>query len=194
MPTSPHTSFVDRLLAELPCLLRAARRLTRSEQDAEDLAQATVVRAIERHADLRNEDRMRAWLLRIERSVLLNATRGARQRLEVIEGGRGAESVPEPQGDLEAELLERGFADEVERALARLPPEWREALLLREVEELSYEEIADLQACPVGTVRSRLSRARLALVEGLSERCEETSWQGATASGSRTFRRGTTTR
>ncbi|WP_437905645.1 RNA polymerase sigma factor [Sorangium sp. So ce327] len=194
MRTFPHTSFLDRLLAELPCLLRAARRLTRSEQDAEDLAQATIVRAIERHADLRDEDRMRAWLLRIERSVLLNATRGARQRLEVIEGGRGAESVPEPQGNLEAELLERGFADEVERALARLPPEWREALLLREIEELSYEEIADLQACPVGTVRSRLSRARLALVEGLSERCEETSWQGATASGSRTFRRGTTAR
>ncbi|WP_437483887.1 RNA polymerase sigma factor [Sorangium sp. So ce1014] len=194
MPTSPHTSFLARLLAELPCLLRAARRLTRSEQDAEDLAQATVVRAIERHADLRDEDRMRAWLLRIERSVLLNATRGARQRLEVIEGGRGAESVPEPQGDLEAELLERGFADEVERALARLPPEWREALLLREVEDLSYEEIADLQACPVGTVRSRLSRARLALVEGLSERHEETSWQAATASGSRAFRRGTTAR
>ncbi|WP_437296329.1 RNA polymerase sigma factor [Sorangium sp. So ce426] len=194
MRTSPHTSFLDRLLAELPCLLRAARRLTRSEQDAEDLAQATILRAIERHADLRDEDRMRAWLLRIERSVLLNATRGARQRLEVIEGGRGAESVPEPQGNLEAELLERGFADEVERALARLPPEWREALLLREVEELSYEEIADLQACPVGTVRSRLSRARLALVEGLSERCEEASWQGATASGSRTFRRGTTAR
>ncbi|WP_437967205.1 RNA polymerase sigma factor [Sorangium sp. So ce260] len=194
MPTFPHASFVDRLLAELPCLLRAARRLTRSEQDAEDLAQATVVRAIERHADLRDGDRMRAWLLRIERSVLLNATRGARQRLEVIEGGRGAESVPEPQGDLEAELLERGFADEVERALARLPPEWREALLLREVEDLTYEEIADLQACPVGTVRSRLSRARLALVEGLSERHEETSWQDATASGSRAFRRGTTTR
>ncbi|AUX38953.1 RNA polymerase sigma24 factor [Sorangium cellulosum] len=194
MPTSPHASFVERLLAELPCLLRAARRLTRSEQDAEDLAQATVVRAIERHADLRDEDRMRAWLLRIERSVLLNATRGARQRLEVIEGGRGAESVPEPQGDLEAELLERGFADEVERALARLPPEWREALLLREVEDLSYEEIADLQGCPVGTVRSRLSRARLALVEGLSERHEEMSWQGATASGSTTFRRGTTAR
>ncbi|WP_438016991.1 RNA polymerase sigma factor [Sorangium sp. So ce315] len=194
MRTSPHSSFLDRLLAELPCLLRAARRLTRSEQDAEDLAQATIVRAIERHADLRDEGRMRAWLLRIERSVLLNATRGARQRLEVIEGGRGAESVPEPQGDLEAELVERGFADEVERALARLPPEWREALLLREVEDLSYEEIADLQGCPVGTVRSRLSRARLALVEGLSERREESSWQGATASGSRTFRRGTTAR
>jgi RNA polymerase sigma-70 factor, ECF subfamily len=194
MPSFPRSSFVERLLAELPSLLRAARRLTRSEQDAEDLAQATVVRAIERRADLRDEARMRAWLLRIERSTLLNATRGARQRLEVLEGGRGAESVPEPRGDLEAEILERGFADEVERALARLAPEWREALLLREVEELSYEEIADLQACPMGTVRSRLSRARLALIEGLSERCKETSWQDATASGSRTSRRGTTAR
>ncbi|WP_437306196.1 RNA polymerase sigma factor [Sorangium sp. So ce388] len=129
MPTFPHASFLDRLLAELPYLLRAARRLTRSEQDAEDLAQATVVRAIERHADLRDEDRMRAWLLRIERSVLLNATRGARQRLEVIEDGRGAESVPEPQGNLEAELLERGFAEagpstpgRASQSITRTPP------------------------------------------------------------------------
>lgn len=194
MPSSVRTFFVERLLAELPSLLRAARRLTRSEQDAEDLVQATIVRAIERRTDLRDEGRMRAWLLRVERTVFLNGMRGARQRLEVIEGGKGTESVPEPSGDLEAEILNRGFADEVEHALARLPPEWREALLLREVEELSYEEIAELHACPVGTVRSRLSRARLALIEGLSERCEEASWQGATAIGSTTSRRGTTVR
>ena len=194
VPSSPRSSFVERLLAELPSLLRVARRLTRSPQDAEDLAQATIVRAIERHAELRDEDRMRAWLLSIERTVRLNTTRGARHRLEVIEGGRRAESAPEPQGDLEAELLGRGFTDEVERGLTRLPVEWREALLLREIEELSYEEIADLQACPVGTVRSRLSRARLALIEGLSEQREETSWQGASTSGSRTSRRGTTAR
>lgn len=194
VPSIPRSSFVERLLTELPSLWRAARRLTRSEQDAEDLVQATVVRAIERRDDLRDEERMRAWLLRVERTVLLNAARGARQRFEVIEGGRGAESVPEPRGDLEAEILDRGFADEVDRALARLPEEWREALLLREVEDLSYEEIADLQACPVGTVRSRLSRARLALLDGLSQRREETSWQGATAIGSRASRRGTTAR
>ncbi|MGK4004516.1 RNA polymerase sigma factor [Sorangium sp. So ce1036] len=194
MPSFSRSSFVDRLLAELPSLLRAARRLTRSQEDAEDLVQATVVRAIERRADLRDEERMRAWLLRVERSVLLNATRGARQRLEVIEGGRGAESVPEPRGDLEAEIVERGLDDEVERALTSLPQEWREALLLREVEDLSYEEIAELKGCPVGTVRSRLSRARRALIERLSERREVTSWQGATTTGSRTSQRGTTAR
>lgn len=180
----PRSAFVDQLLAELPSLLRAARRLTRSEQDAEDLVQATVVRAIERRADLRDGERMRAWLLRVERSVLLNATRGARQRLEVIEGGRGAESVPEPRGDLEAEIVERGFDDEVERALASLPQEWREVLLLREVEDLSYEEIAELKGCPVGTVRSRLSRARGALLERLSER-REARCSSASRSGAR---------
>lgn len=194
MSSSPHPSFIERLLAELPSLLRAARRLTRSEHDAEDLVQATVVRAIERSADLRDEDRMRAWLLRVQRSVLINARRGARQRLEVIEGGLGAEAKVEPRGDLEAEILDRGFADEVDGALGRLPPEWREALMLREVEQLSYEEIADVQACPVGTVRSRLSRARGALLDELSQRGEETSWQAVPASGSRASRRSTTAR
>lgn len=192
MPSFPPISFVDRLLAELPSLLRAARRSTRSESDAEDLVQSTVVRAIEHRAELRDEARMRGWLLRVQHSVLLNGVRGARNHLEVIEGGRGAESVPEPRGDLEVEIVARGFADEVEQALAALPPEWRETLLLREVDELSYEEIAEVQGCPVGTVRSRLSRARLALVDRLSGTHEETTWQVATASGSTTFRRGTT--
>jgi RNA polymerase sigma-70 factor, ECF subfamily len=192
MPHFSTISFVERLLAELPCLLRTARRVTRSESDAEDLVQSTVERAIEHRTDLRDEARMRGWLLCIQRSVLLNGVRGARNRLEVIEGGRGAESVPEPRGNLEAEIVERGFADEVDRALGGLPPEWREALLLREIDELSYEEIAEVQKCPVGTVRSRLSRARLVLVERLSEANEEMTWKPATASGSRAFRHGTT--
>lgn len=192
MPSSSQLSFVDRLLAELPSLLRVARRSTRSESDAEDLVQSTVERAIAHRSELRDGARMRAWLIQIQRTVLLNSVRGARNRLEVIEGGRGAETVPEPRGDLEAEITSRGFADDVEEALAALPPEWRESLLLREVDELSYEEIAEAQGCPVGTVRSRLSRARLALVERLSGTHEETTWQPATASGSRTFPRGTT--
>lgn len=159
--------FFDRLTRELPRLYRDARRLTRSAADAEDLAHATVVRAIEQRATLRDDDRLAAWLLRVQRSVLANGTRGLARKLEVIDGGR----LPtlEPSGDLEQELLARSFDDHVERALASLAPEWREALLLREVEELSYVEIADVQGCPVGTVRSRLARARAALVDALEE-------------------------
>lgn len=166
-------AFVDRLLAELPALSRAARRWTRSEAEAEDLVQSAVVRALEHRSDLRDLDRMRAWALRVQRSVLLDEVRTARRRLEVLapeprDGAAPSCPVDEPRGNLEAEVVDRGFGDELERALAALPEPWREALLCREVEELSYEEIASLQRCPVGTVRSRLSRAREALLEALS--------------------------
>lgn len=184
------SSFAARLLDELPALWRTARRMTRSGADAEDLVQATVVRALERKQELREPDRMRGWLLRVQRTVAINGARGARHRLEVIDGG----NAPEPQGDLEADILGRGFADDVEQALGTIHPEWREALLLREVEELSYEEIARIQVCPVGTVRSRLARARLAILEAMTqketqrrdgdERCLD-----AASNGSRTSRR-----
>lgn len=127
--------------------------------------QATVVRALERRADLREPERMRGWLLRVQRTVALNRARGARHRLEVIDGGAAAETSV----DLRPAIVDDGFADDVDRALSTLRPEWREALLLREIEELSYEEIARIQGCPIGTVRSRLARARLAVLEELSE-------------------------
>lgn len=171
MAPLPRSSFVDRLLSELPSLLRVARRLTRTEADAEDLVQATVVRAMERHADLREEAKLRAWLLRVQRSVHLNSARGLRAKLEVLEGGR--ETPREPKGDLEAEILDRGLEENLHRALGKLPEDLRDALLLREVEELSYEEIARIQGCPVGTVRSRLSRARLSIFESLTTTTHE---------------------
>ncbi|NUP08158.1 MAG: RNA polymerase sigma factor [Polyangiaceae bacterium] len=189
----PQASFAAQLLAELPTLLRVARRLTRSESDAEDLVQATVERAIQRRDDLRESEKLRAWLLQIQRSVLFNQVRGMRNRLEVIQGGRGADTPIEPSADMEAEILGRSFDDELQRGLEDLPSDWRDALLLREVEELSYEEIAKIQGCPVGTVRSRLARARAALIERLSKQSEE-SWQGAAKSGLRASRRGTTAR
>lgn len=169
MPSLSRTRFIDKLLAELPSLLRVARRLTRTEADAEDLVQATVVRAIERQGDLRDDAKLRAWLLKVQRSVHLNSARGLRARLEVIEGGE----MPEPQGDLEAEILDRSFEGKVKDALEALPEQLRDALLLREIEELSYEEIARIQGCPVGTVRSRLSRARLEVLGRLSRPQDE---------------------
>ena len=163
-------TFFDRLLSELPWLYRAARRQTRSPADAEDLVQATVVRALERRGDVRELDRLRPWLLRVQRTVLLNSVRGARNRLEVIEGGHGVGAVPEPAGDLEEEIFSRALDARLESALASLAPEWRQALLLREVDGLSYDEIAEIQGCPIGTVRSRLARARAALLDLLGGR------------------------
>lgn len=163
--------FIRRALEHLPALLRAGRLLTGRDADAEDLAQETLARALEHRAELRDETRLKPWLLAVQRNLHLNSTRGLRPRLEVLDGGLSRGEAPEPASP---HVLPDagGLDDELEAALASLSPEWREALWLREVEELSYEEIARIQQCPLGTVRSRLARARLALAEKLAERGE----------------------
>ncbi|ACG72965.1 RNA polymerase, sigma-24 subunit, ECF subfamily [Anaeromyxobacter sp. K] len=161
--------FLQRALAQVPFLRRNGRRLARSAADAEDLVQETLVRALERQEELRDPTRLRGWLGALQRSIHLNAVRGLRPRLEVLEGGRAAEATPDAAPTAEEALLARALGDGLSAALAALPPEWREALWLREVEELSYQEIARVQGCPVGTVRSRLARARRELAGRLRE-------------------------
>ena len=158
--------LLDRMLAHLPLLLRVGHRMTRNVPDAEDLAHETLLRAMDRGDDLRDPERLRGWLLSVQRTVFLNGRRGLRARFEVLDGGL---ATPEPSGNLEEELHQRGLDDTLVQALDALPAEWREALWLREVEELSYAEIAETQGCPVGTVRSRLARAREALQQRLME-------------------------
>ena len=158
-------TFVARATEHLPALLRFARRLTRNTADAEDLVQETLMRAVEKRSGLSDAAQLKPWLLSIERNTWLNSRRGMRNRLEVLAGGLSAEErPPEATADLERELLDRSLDDALLAALDALPEEWREALWLREVEELSYEEIAAVASCPVGTVRSRLARARAALL------------------------------
>lgn len=155
--------FVERALEHLPALWAAARRLTRDEAQAEDLVQETLIRAMEKQHQLREPDRLRGWLLTVQRSLHLNRAQTMRARLEVLDGGRGAE----PTGDLEAEIVQATIGEELATALDALPPAQREALWLREVDGLTYQEIARVQGCPVGTVRSRLARAREAVLASL---------------------------
>lgn len=157
-------SFLERASALLPALLGFARRLTRSVADGEDLVQETLMKALEKRAELRDPGKLKPWLFAIERTTWANSRRALRPRLELIDGGAASRSPSAPAGDLEREVLDRSLGDELQAALERLPPGWREALWLREVEELSYEEIAAALGCPVGTVRSRLARARAALL------------------------------
>ncbi len=165
--TESDDAFVGRATEHLDALLRFARRLTRNTADAEDLVQDTLVRALARRAELRSATQLKPWLLAIERSTWLNTRRGLRHRLEILEGGLAGGAAPEPHGDLEREIVGRSIGDELVAALGRLPEDWREALWLREVEELSYDEIAEVMECPIGTVRSRLARARAAMIEHL---------------------------
>lgn len=157
--------LINRVLEHLPLLLRVGRRMTRNDAEAEDLAQETLIRAMDRTGELREPARMRGWLLAVQRRVFLNSRRGLRARFELLEGGL---SSREPTADLEEELLRDTIDDDLHRALEALPAEWREALWMREVDELSYAEIAEAQRCPVGTVRSRLARARDAMQRSLS--------------------------
>ncbi|WP_246356691.1 RNA polymerase sigma factor [Pyxidicoccus fallax] len=153
----------------MPALRRMGRRLTGSTAEADDLVQETVARALERRDELRDPERLKGWLLAVQRTVFLNSRRGLRPRLEVLEGGLGKEGAAEPSADLEAELHAHTLSSSMKAALESLAPEWRDALWLREVEELSYEEIAQVQGCPVGTVRSRLARARVAMLDFLEK-------------------------
>jgi len=162
-------AFIEQALEYLPALRRVGRRLTGSAAEADDLVQETVARALERRGELRDPERLKGWLLAVQRTVYLNSRRGLRPRLEVLAGGLGQERPREPSADLEEELHARSLSSGMKAALESLAPEWRDALWLREVEELSYEEIAQVQGCPVGTVRSRLARARLAMLEHLEK-------------------------
>ena len=157
--------FTRLVEPHLGVLHRLARRLTRTRADAEDLAQEALVRAFERRRSLRDPSRMRAWLLATARNLFLNQVRDDKPHLLVLSAG-GPE-LDRETGDLEEEIQDRVLPDELLLALRELPEEQSTALWLRAVEGLTYDEIAEAMGCPVGTVRSRLARARAALEERL---------------------------
>lgn len=155
--------FAQLAEPHLGVIHRMARRLTRTRADAEDLAQETLIRAFERRSSLRESGRMRGWLLSTMRNLHLNRVRDEKPHLLVLQDIRG--SAAEPKGNLEREIQDLVLSDELSLALRQLPPDQSEVLWLRAVEGLSYEELAEAMDTPVGTVRSRLSRARAAMVE-----------------------------
>lgn len=157
--------FAQHVEPEIPVLLRVARTVTGSTVDAEDLVQETLVRAY-RAVDRFDGRHPRAWLLTILRHTHLNMHR--RRRPDVVEDVReldgarpafGAVSPDSAEDDVLAMVLE----EELEVAVASLDPRFRQVLLLVDVDQLSYTEAAQVIGVPVGTVMSRLSRARARL-------------------------------
>ncbi len=142
----------DALLAEIPRLRRYARALTGDAARADDLVQDTLERALAKRP-LWRPGNLRAWLLAMMHNVFVNQLRAA-ARVDF----RSPEELPDvPVPARQTDGLE---LRDVERALARLAPEQRELLLLVGLEDLSYEEAARVVGAPLGTVMSRLSRAR----------------------------------
>lgn len=156
-------------LAHADALYRFARRLTGDEADAEDLVQETFTRALGAAERFEPGTDLRAWLFRILRNLSLDARRRERRHptvaeapLEALEAREGAPLL----GDPELDRLRGVVARDLERALASLPEAWRALVLLR-LEGLGDQELAEVMACPVGTVKSRLARARAELRQRL---------------------------
>ncbi|MDF0732005.1 sigma-70 family RNA polymerase sigma factor [Pseudomonas entomophila] len=146
----------------LRCLRRFALWLTRETGSADDLVQATVERALTRSGQQREAESLRAWLFTILYRLFLDGKRRDRLHARWLSWfGRGQEA-DEPMG-WETESIVLAQADL--QAFARLPSEQRALLLLVSVEGLSYKEVAQALEIPIGTVMSRLSRARAALRE-----------------------------
>src|SRR5436190_13248432 len=165
----PDSGTVERfrvvMLPHLDAAYGFARWLTRDPVSAQDLAQEAMLRALRYFHAFRGEE-ARPWLLRIVRNtwVDLRAKRGADQPLEVVEN-RPADG-PDPEQSAIAGDRRR----QVAAALAALPTEMREILVLREIEDLAYKQIAAVLELPIGTVMSRLARAREKLAAELSGR------------------------
>ncbi len=158
--------FLDLAIAQLNRLTRYGRRLCGDADRADDLAQDVIIRALDRRNELRDGGQIVPWLFRILRNRYLEEVRGSKRRLTLLETGAVALEVPAP--DLEREILAADLSDEVDGALRALPEEQRSAVLLVDVEGLSYEEAAQVLEIPIGTVRSRIARARARLLESLA--------------------------
>jgi RNA polymerase sigma-70 factor (ECF subfamily) len=146
--------------------------LTRNHAEAEDLVQETYIRAMQAMGRLRAGSNMKGWLFTILRNIWFNQLRKWRNgpqmvQIEVEDGI--ANSIVEPSKDSHDLYVSKMETEQVRAAIQELPVEFREIILLREYEDLSYLEIASVLDCPVGTVMSRLGRARAKLRTLLSD-------------------------
>jgi RNA polymerase sigma-70 factor, ECF subfamily len=160
--------FRDAALPHLDDVYTLARYLLRDTSDAEDAVQECYLRAL-RHFDTFRGPAIKPWLFAILRNVCRSefarrsgSLRYVDQDVGDIDKDEDAVSPlwQEPQASPETEVLQQHDAETIQRLVAELPPPFREAIVLREINDLSYREIADVVGIPLGTVMSRLARAR----------------------------------
>jgi len=157
------------LVAALPRLRRFARTLARNAHDADDLVQVAVERALSRIDQWRPGTSLLSWLFGIVRNAWLDEARARRRRLRLFTSDENGERVSDPG----AQSNEQRVA--IDAAMARLPDEQRLVVGLVLVDGLSYKEAAEVLQVPIGTVTSRLARARATLIELLGDAAETAS-------------------
>jgi RNA polymerase sigma factor (sigma-70 family) len=153
-------SFEEVVLPHLDAAFNYARWLTKNDADAEDVVQDAYVRALRFFSSLRGED-ARAWLLTIVRNTWYGRfPRRAGGAVMTVADEDEDHRADDVSLDPEAQMIQQQTVEQVRRALETLPADFREVVVLRELEGLSYKEIAAIVGIPLGTVMSRLARAR----------------------------------
>jgi RNA polymerase sigma-70 factor (ECF subfamily) len=173
--TSEIDSFAEEALAHMDALYGVACRLTRNPTEAEDLVQDALVKAMRAREQFHAGTNLKAWMFRILTNTFINKYRRGGLEKSVLDGpdadpladGWVSASTMRQLRDPEQIALRPIVEGEVQKALDALPAEFKLAVVLCDVEEFSYEEIADIMQCPIGTVMSRLHRGRKLLQKSL---------------------------
>ena len=150
-------------------LYNFAHWLTQDRSDAEDLVQETCMKALKGFSSFQQGSNFRAWIYRILRNTFLTSRTGLKVATVSLDSDEEAVVEPIARGTPESILISSADQHAIQTALEELPVPYREVILLCDVEEMSYQEIAETLAIPIGTVMSRLSRGRKAMREALSQ-------------------------
>ena len=172
-PPADPNAFGTEVMGYLGPLYATAMRLTRNRADAEDLVQDTIVKALRFQDRFTRGTNLRAWLYTILHNTWRNRLRDTAREAADVDSERVEDLASQPDGPAELgtpeQVLLRETLDvDLQTALDELPDAFRQAVWLRDVEEFSYAEIADMLGVPIGTVMSRISRGRRLLFEKLS--------------------------
>jgi RNA polymerase sigma-70 factor (ECF subfamily) len=168
-------------------LYNFAHWLTGSREEAEDLVQETYLKAFKGFAAFQQGTNLRAWMYRILRNTFLTSRTGLSVKMaEALDLEDDRTALPVTSATPESLLLARADQQAVQDALERLPVPFREVILLCDMEEMSYQEIAETLGIPIGTVMSRLSRARKAMRELLAAKVHGASQCAANGVGNST--------
>jgi RNA polymerase sigma-70 factor (ECF subfamily) len=166
----PSAGFEELALPLFGSLYNFARWLARNSNDAEDLVQETYLKALRSFASFQPSGNFRAWIFQILRNTFLSSCSKLDRRMTVaIDSQEDGPTLPVDTETPETILMNRSNLQRVQRAIDDLPVHYREPLLLCEVEEMSYREIAEILSIPLGTVMSRLARARKVVRESLRD-------------------------
>ena len=172
------TDFERQALVHVDALYGAAYRLTRNARDAEDLVQDSLLRAYKFWDSFQQDSNCKAWLLRIVTNTFINEYQRRKRSREVLDAASAEQDTTDgvlvhatarDKQSPDQAMLQASVSDDVQRALEQLPDDFRTAVILCDMQGLSYKEIAEIMETPVGTVMSRLFRGRKLLAAALKD-------------------------